>query len=91
MDAHAAEYAAAIDGMTEVYGSRRTAAGTYDGVRRRWEPDDTVAFLINANIRIGHVLEVEHGETRDRYTVRYHEPGQGSLVAEVVDLALLPY
>lgn len=72
---HEAEEAGAIAGMTETYGRRR-----------RFE-DETVAFYKGSAIEVGHIVAV----TEDGYLIRHHVPGEGSVVVEVRDVALLPY
>ena len=88
MDAHAKEAAGAVAGIMEAYG---TAAGNWDGHRRRWQVDDYVLFWLDGYLSRGHVMEVVEGVEHDRYLIRTHVEGGGSKVVEVRDMALLPY
>jgi len=90
MDAHANEAAAAVAGMNKTYGGG-TAAGTWDGHRRRWSVGDNVLFYHDGYVCRGHVMAVYEGVERDRYAVRRHVVGGGSEVVEVIDRAMLVY
>ena len=90
MDAHANEAAAAVAAMQEAYGGK-TAAGTWDGHRRRWAVDDCVLFYHDGYVCRGHVMALYEGVERDTYAVRRHVEGGGSEVVEVIDRAMLVY
>jgi len=90
MDAHEREGTAAVAAMVETYVGG-TAAGTWDGHRRRWAVGDSVLFYHGGYVCRGHIMARYDGEECDTYAVRRHVEGGGSEVVEVMDRAMLVY
>jgi hypothetical protein len=82
MDAHENEYLAAVDGMTETYGTPSHGTTTLDDsghLVTTWQAGERVKFLNKDHGElVGTIIEVlvDDGE-RSQYHVAAHVPGRG--------------
>jgi hypothetical protein len=82
MDAHEKEYLAAVDGMTETYGTPSHGTTTLDDsgcLVTTWQVGERVKFLNKDHGElVGTIIEVlvDDGE-RSQYHVAAHVPGRG--------------